>query len=86
MLIWCLDTPVLMAPIGVQTISHTDRETGLAEVCASIGIPFILSTAASSSIEEVAEANGSGNRWFQLYCTVRCFLYPGNTLIAFRAV
>ena len=26
-----------------------------------------MSTAASATIEEVAEANGDGNRWFQLY-------------------
>lgn len=75
-----------MAPIGVQAISHTDKETGLAEVCASIGIPFILSTAASSSIEEVAVANGGGNRWFQLYCEMHCFPYRDSTLIAARAI
>jgi lactate 2-monooxygenase len=57
-----------MAPIGVQTIFHEDKEVGLAEVCAEIGVPIILSTAASSSLEEVAVANGDGDRWFQLYC------------------
>src|SRR2546422_147232 len=31
------------------------------------GLPFILSTAASHSIEEVAEAMGEGSRWYQLY-------------------
>lgn len=30
-------------------------------------IPYILSTASTSSIEEVAKANGDGERWFQLY-------------------
>lgn len=56
-----------MAPIGVQSIFHPDKETGLSEVCAEIGVPFIMSTAASSTIEEVAKANGNGPRWFQLY-------------------
>jgi isopentenyl diphosphate isomerase/L-lactate dehydrogenase-like FMN-dependent dehydrogenase len=56
-----------MAPVGVQSIFHDDKETGLSEVCAEIGVPYILSTASSSSIEEVAEANGNGTRWFQLY-------------------
>lgn len=56
-----------MAPIGVQSIFHEDKETGLAEVCAEIGVPYVLSTASSSSIEEVAEANGNGPRWYQLY-------------------
>ncbi|KAH7417301.1 FMN-dependent dehydrogenase [Cadophora sp. MPI-SDFR-AT-0126] len=61
------ETPVLMAPVGVQTIFHEDKETGLAQVCFEIGVPYILSTASSSSIEEVAEANGNGPRWYQLY-------------------
>ncbi|PQE03443.1 putative L-lactate dehydrogenase protein [Rutstroemia sp. NJR-2017a BBW] len=56
-----------MAPIGVQSIFHEDKELGLSEVCAEIGVPYILSTASSSSIEEVAESNGDGHRWYQLY-------------------
>jgi lactate 2-monooxygenase len=56
-----------MAPVGVQSIFHEDKETGLAEVCAEIGVPYILSTASTSSIEEVAAASGDGPRWFQLY-------------------
>lgn len=56
-----------MAPVGVQSLFHEDKETGLAEVCAETGVPYILSTASSSSIEEVAAANGNGKRWFQLY-------------------
>ena len=62
-----IESPILMAPVGVQTIFHEDKETGLAEVCAEIGVPYILSTASSSSIEEVAQASGNGPRWFQLY-------------------
>ena len=56
-----------MAPVGVQTIFHEDKETGMAQVCAEIGVPYILSTASSSSIEEVAKASGEGKRWYQLY-------------------
>ncbi|TAQ89795.1 hypothetical protein B7494_g1905 [Chlorociboria aeruginascens] len=61
------DTPILMAPIGVQGIFHEDKETGLSQVCSEIGVPYILSTASTSSIEEVAAANGVGPRWYQLY-------------------
>ncbi|TVY30401.1 putative lactate 2-monooxygenase [Lachnellula hyalina] len=61
------ETPVLMAPVGVQSIFHEDAETGLSEVCAEIGVPYILSTASTSSIEEVAKTSGNGPRWFQLY-------------------
>lgn len=56
-----------MAPVGVQQIFHEEKEIGLSSACSEIGVPFILSTAASSSIEEVAQANGQGPRWFQLY-------------------
>lgn len=61
------ESPLLVAPIGVQTIFHRDKETGVAEIAREIGLPYILSTASSSSIEEVAEANGDGARWYQLY-------------------
>lgn len=56
-----------MAPVGVQSIFHADREIGLSKVCAEIGVPYILSTAASSTIEDVAKSNGDGKRWYQLY-------------------
>ena len=62
-----LSSPLLFAPIGVQGIFHQDKEIGVAEQAAEIGVPYILSTAATSSIEEVAQANGDGVRWFQLY-------------------
>ena len=61
------ESPILVAPVGVQSIFHQDKETGVAEVATEIGVPYILSTAASSSIEEVATASGDGTRWFQLY-------------------
>ena len=61
------DTPILMAPVGIQSIFHDEKETGLAEACADIGIPYILSTASTSSIEEVAASSGCGKRWYQLY-------------------
>jgi lactate 2-monooxygenase len=51
-----------MAPVGVKKIFHEDRETGLAEVCSELGVPYVFSTASSSSIEEVAHANGNGHR------------------------
>ena len=80
------ETPILIAPVGVQTIFHDDGEVGVAEVAAELGIPFILSTAASSSIEDVAEAIGDGRRWYQLYwpesdevtVSVRSCLSPRN--------
>ena len=62
-----LESPLLIAPVGVQTIFHEDKEDGVASIAAELGVPYILSTAASTSIEDVATANGDGHRWYQLY-------------------
>jgi lactate 2-monooxygenase len=59
--------PILTAPIGVQGIMHPDGELAVARATAELGIPMVLSTVSSYSLEEVAEANGDGVRWFQLY-------------------
>ncbi|KAI9879344.1 MAG: hypothetical protein M1830_008804 [Pleopsidium flavum] len=61
------DSPLFVAPVGVQTIFHQDKELGVAEIATELGVPYILSTASSSSIEDVAKASGNGHRWFQLY-------------------
>ncbi|KUI60456.1 hypothetical protein VP1G_07654 [Cytospora mali] len=61
-------SPVVMAPIGVQTAYHQDGEVGVASACAELGVPFTLSTASTSTIENVAAASGASSpRWFQLY-------------------
>jgi lactate 2-monooxygenase len=62
-----MPAPVLLAPIGVQSIVHPDGELATARAAASLGVPMVLSTASSYALEEVAEANGDGPRWFQLY-------------------
>jgi L-lactate dehydrogenase (cytochrome) len=59
--------PFLLAPVGVLSIAHPDGELACARAAAASGVPFILSSAASSSIEAVAEAMGDAPRWFQLY-------------------
>jgi len=59
--------PLLLAPVGVQSIVHPEAELATAQAAAGLGLPFILSTAASHSIEQVAEAMGEGARWYQLY-------------------
>ncbi|MBT2575274.1 alpha-hydroxy-acid oxidizing protein [Bacillus sp. ISL-51] len=59
--------PFLLAPIGVQEIAHPDADLGSAKAAAESGIPFILSTHSSYSIEDVAAVLGDTPRWFQLY-------------------
>lgn len=70
-----------MAPVGVQKAYHADGEIGVASACADLGVPFVYSTASSTSIEEVAaagdkafaesdsysESGGRAPRWYQLY-------------------
>jgi len=59
--------PVMLAPVGVQSIIHPEAELASARAAGAIGVPFIFSTAASRSIEQVAEAMGQAHRWYQLY-------------------
>ena len=60
-------SPVFIAPVGVQGILHEDGELASARAAAAVGVPSIMSTASTRTIEQVAEANGDGHRWFQLY-------------------
>jgi L-lactate dehydrogenase (cytochrome) len=62
-----MPSPVLLGPIGVLTIVHPEGELAVARAAAAEGVPMVLSTAAAHSIEQVAQANGDGLRWFQLY-------------------
>jgi isopentenyl diphosphate isomerase/L-lactate dehydrogenase-like FMN-dependent dehydrogenase len=59
--------PVMLAPIGVQGIFHKEGELPVARAARETGIPFILSTVSSNTMEDVAEAMGETPRWFQLY-------------------
>lgn len=59
--------PIAAAPVGVQRIFNFDGEVASATAAAKEQIPFIMSTASSTSIEDVGKANGSGTRWYQLY-------------------
>lgn len=62
-----MPAPVLLAPIGVQGIIHPDAEVAVARAAAGLGIPIVLSTVSSASMEDVAKASGENPRWFQLY-------------------
>ncbi len=59
--------PVLLAPVGVQSIVHADAELAVARAARGLRVPFVLSTVSSHRLEDVAEAAGDGPRWFQLY-------------------
>jgi lactate 2-monooxygenase len=62
-----MPAPVMLAPIGVQTLLHEEGELASARAAAAVGLPLITSTASATALEEVADANGDGARWYQLY-------------------
>ncbi|MGW1002569.1 lactate 2-monooxygenase [Streptomyces sp. NPDC002520] len=62
-----LPAPLALAPVGVLSIVHPDAELAAARAAAAQGVPYILSSASSTPMEQVAEAMGEGERWFQLY-------------------
>jgi lactate 2-monooxygenase len=71
-----MPAPVLLAPIGVQTIVHGEGELATARAAAGLGVPMIVSTAAAHTLEEIAAVGGeTGPRWYQLY-------WPGDPEIA----
>jgi len=62
-----LPVPVLLAPIGVQSILHEAGERASARAAADLGVPFVSSSVASARMEEVAAELGDATGWFQLY-------------------
>jgi isopentenyl diphosphate isomerase/L-lactate dehydrogenase-like FMN-dependent dehydrogenase len=66
-----MPAPVLLAPVGVQSIVHPEGEPAVARAAGALGVPMVASTASSFTLEEIAEAGESAGpgspRWFQLY-------------------
>ena len=62
-----MPAPVMLAPVGVLSIVHPEAEAAVARAAAALGLPIVLSTASSRSLEEVAQVMGDSPRWFQLY-------------------
>jgi len=70
-----LPVPMLLGPAGYTRMMHPDGEIGAARSALRHGIPYTLSTMASTGIEELragvvgAAPDGDGDLWFQLYLT-----------------
>jgi lactate 2-monooxygenase len=66
-----MPAPVMLAPVGVLSIVHADAEAAVARAAARLGVPFVVSTASSTTMEDIAAAGeqaGAGSpRWYQLY-------------------
>jgi isopentenyl diphosphate isomerase/L-lactate dehydrogenase-like FMN-dependent dehydrogenase len=59
--------PVLIAPLALQRMAHTDGEVATARSAAAAGTIMCLSSAATTPPAEVAAAAPDGHRWFQVY-------------------
>jgi 4-hydroxymandelate oxidase len=59
--------PVLVPPMGFHGLCHLEAEAATAKGTAAEGTIFCASTVSNCSLEAIAEASGSGPRWFQLY-------------------
>jgi len=59
--------PFFLAPIGVLSAARPDGDLAVARAAAAAGIPWVVSTAASTPMETIAEAMGTAPRWYQLY-------------------
>ena len=65
-----VSAPFGVAPMALQGLLDPEGELAMARAASSAGVPMLLSTVSSRSLETVADAGagaGSGPRWFQLY-------------------
>jgi len=67
--------PVLLAPVGVLSIVHADAERAVARAAAALGLPMVLSTAASTCMEDIQTELAGSPGWYQLY-------WPKDTEVA----
>lgn len=58
---------VLTAPVGGLGQVHPDADRAVTRAAAGLGLPSVLSTVSSTSIEDVAAVAPDAPRWFQLY-------------------
>src|SRR5262245_10944297 len=58
--------PILVAPTAYHRLAHPEGEIATARAAARLGTIMVVSTLATTSLEDVATAS-AGARWFQLY-------------------
>jgi isopentenyl diphosphate isomerase/L-lactate dehydrogenase-like FMN-dependent dehydrogenase len=62
-----MTAPVLTAPVGVLGLVHPDADLAVTRAAAALGLTSVLSTASSTTLEDVAAVAPDAGRWFQLY-------------------
>jgi isopentenyl diphosphate isomerase/L-lactate dehydrogenase-like FMN-dependent dehydrogenase len=54
-----MDCPILVAPSAMHKLAHPDGEIATATAARELGIPFISSELATTSLEDIAEVGGN---------------------------
>lgn len=62
-----VESPIVLAPVGLAALAHPAGERAAAVSAARAGLISTLSSSSCWSIEEVAEATPGAQKWFQLY-------------------
>ncbi len=62
-----LIAPVMLAPIGVQSLFHPEGELATARGAVAAGLGIVASSVSDNSLEDIAAAHGDAPHWFQLY-------------------
>jgi len=62
-----IEAPLMVAPTGRHKLFHGDGERATARGAAAAGVPYVMATTSTVTIEEVAAEHGSAPQWFQLY-------------------
>jgi 4-hydroxymandelate oxidase len=62
-----LAMPLMVAPTGRHRLFHPEGERATARGAAAADVPYVMATASTVSIEDVAAERLSAPQWFQLY-------------------
>ena len=68
--------PVLLAPASYHRLYHPDGELATARGAAAAGVTYVISTATTTPLGDIARA-ADADRWFQLYLLPHRGLHSG---------
>jgi len=61
-----MPTPIILGPIGRQTLVHPAGESATAQAAAAMGLTYVHAASAGTPIEGVLAAAPTGQRWFAI--------------------
>jgi len=62
-----IPSPIFTCPIGVLELAHRDADVAVAQACAQVGVPMMISSQASRSMEAITASLKTTPGIFQLY-------------------